>query len=82
MCVGISFHRSRVWQISLVLTHCSSGFWLVGFGFSVRLHFLVWVVWLFRDWPGLSGGDLGPTSSWFTVSCAVQKTLTLHAGGN
>ena len=42
----------------LVFTHCLSGFWLVGIGFSVRLRFSVWVVWLFRGWPGLSGGDL------------------------
>ena len=58
VCVGIGFRRSRVWQISLVFTLCVSGFWLVGIGFSVRLHFLVWEVWLFRGWPGLSGGDL------------------------
>ena len=43
----------------LVFIHCLSGFWLVGIGFSVRLRFLVWVVWLSRGWPGLPGGDLG-----------------------
>ena len=45
----------------LVFTHCLSGFWLVGIGFSEHLPFSVWVVWLFRGWPaaGLSGGDLG-----------------------
>ena len=28
----------------LVFTHCLSGFWLVGIGFSVRLRFSVWVM--------------------------------------
>ena len=31
----------------LVFTHCLSGFWLMGIGFSAHLRFLVWVVWLF-----------------------------------
>ena len=46
----------------LVFTHCLSGFWLVGIGFSAHLRFLVWVVWvvwLFCGWPGLSGCLLG-----------------------
>ena len=43
----------------LEFTHSLSGIWLVGIGFSVRLRFSVWVVWLFRGWPGLYGGDLG-----------------------
>ena len=37
----------------------------MGIGFSVYLHFSVWVV-----WPGLSG-----VSSWFTVSCGVREAL-------
>ena len=43
----------------LVFTYCLSGFWLVGISFSESLRFSVWVVWLFRGWPGLSRGDLG-----------------------
>ena len=59
----------------LVFTHCLSGFWLVGIGFSVHLRFLVWVVWLFCGWPGISG-----VSSWFTVSCVVRGGFAQHAG--
>ena len=40
----------------LVFTLCLSGFWPVGIGFSVRWRFSVWVVWLFRGWPGRPGG--------------------------
>ena len=29
----------------LVFTHCLSGFWLVGIGFSAHLRFLVWLAW-------------------------------------
>ena len=54
----------------MVFTHCLSGFWLVGIGFSAHLHFLVWVVWLFCGCLGLSG-----VSSWFTVSCVVFEAL-------
>ena len=43
----------------LACTHCLSGYWLVGIGFNVHLRFSVWVVWLFRAWPGLSWGGLG-----------------------
>ena len=39
----------------------------MGIGFSVRLHFLVWVVSLFRGWPGLSGVTLGI----FLVHCVL-----------
>ena len=64
----------------LVFTQSLSGFWLVGIGFSVRLRFSVWVVWLFRGWPGLFGGDLGCLLC--SLPLAVWETLTLHAGGN
>ena len=61
----------------LVFTHYLSGFWLVGIGFSAHLRFLVWVVWLFYGWPGLSG-----VSSWFTVSCVVWEALLSMLAGN
>ena len=41
---------------SVADNHCLSSFLLVGIGFSALS---VWVVWLFRGWPGLSGGGLG-----------------------
>ena len=62
----------------LVFTHCLSGFWLVGIGFSMRLRFAVWVVWLFRGWPGLSGGDLGCLLG----SLCLVLCWRLHAGGH
>ena len=43
----------------LVFTYCLSGFWPIGIGFSVYRHFSVWIVWLFRGWPGRSRGDFG-----------------------
>ena len=60
----------------LVFTHCLSGFWLVGIGFCAHLRFLVWVMWLFYGWSGLSG-----VSSWFTVSCVVWEALLSMLAG-
>ena len=51
----------------LVFTHCLSGFWLVGIGFSVRLRFQC-------GWCGCSVVGLGPlgvTSGVFLVHCVL-----------
>ena len=33
---------------------CLRGFRLVGIGLGLCLYFLVWAVWAFRGWPGMS----------------------------
>ena len=56
LCVGIGFRRSRVWQISFWCSPivCQAFVW---WGL-VSVCACVWVAWLLRGWPGLSGGDL------------------------
>ena len=62
--VGIGFHRSKDWQTSF---WCSPRLLVGGIGFSVRLRFSLWVVWLFHGWHWLPGVTLGV----FLVHCLV-----------
>ena len=51
----------------LVFTHCLSGFWLVGIGFSVRLRFRCgWC-----DYSVIGLGSLGVTLGVFLVNCVL-----------
>ena len=68
--MGICFSQSRMWQISFWCHPLFVGLLASGDWFQCAFALSEWVVWLFRGWPGLSGGDLGcPLGSLCLVLC-------------
>ena len=81
VCMGIGFHQSRVWQISLWCSPivCQAFDWWILVSvcvctFGVGGVAVLWFAWALLWWSWVS--------SWFTVSCVVRETFTLHAGGD
>ena len=64
----------------LVFTHYLWGFWLIRIGFSVRLRFSVWVMWLFCGWLGLSGSVFGCLLASLCLVLRGRLLLSMLAG--